>query len=69
MATGVGATALLVRLYFVLALNASFRKHRQIWPIFWLNLLVGWTVIGWIAALIWSTSPVARPPSDPSHPE
>jgi hypothetical protein len=30
--------------------------------IFLLNLLLGWTVIGWIIALIWACSADLRPP-------
>lgn len=37
------------------------RKHRNANAIFLLNLLLGWTAIGWIVALIWaSTTSVAR---------
>jgi hypothetical protein len=45
-------------LYTMPASIAHFRKHRQAAPILWTNLLLGWTVIGWIGTLIWaSTSP------------
>ena len=30
------------------------RNHKQSTAIFMLNLLLGWTVIGWIGALIWA---------------
>ena len=44
---------LLVALYFLPALVASMRGvHAQVGVIL-LDLLLGWTVIGWIAALIW----------------
>ncbi|MET4106006.1 superinfection immunity protein [Hymenobacter sp. UYP22] len=32
------------------------RKKRQAMSIFALNLLLGWTVLGWIGALIWAMS-------------
>jgi hypothetical protein len=35
----------------IIALN---RHHRQTGAIAALNLLGGWTVIGWIAAMVWS---------------
>jgi T4 superinfection immunity protein len=41
-------------LYFVPGLFAWFRHHRNRCAIFFLNLLTGWTLIGWIAALIWA---------------
>lgn len=41
-------------LYLVPAANAYDRKHRN-WPaILMLNILLGWTAIGWVVALIWS---------------
>lgn len=41
-------------LYFLPALVANQRRHRQGNAIFVLNFFLGWTVIGWIAALVWS---------------
>jgi len=35
---------------------ALARKHREVVPILLLNLFLGWTIIGWIAALIWSAT-------------
>jgi hypothetical protein len=32
------------------------RKHNNLSSIFMLNLLLGWTVIGWIVAIIWAVS-------------
>ena len=43
-----------VILYFTPALLG--RKKRNALAIFCLNLLTGWTVIGWVAALIWAVS-------------
>lgn len=42
--------------YFLPTAVATYREHRNWWPVFLLNFLLGWTGIGWIAALIWSTS-------------
>ena len=42
--------------YFVPSLIAYLRGHRSVLIIFALNLLVGWTVVGWIGVLIWSKS-------------
>jgi hypothetical protein len=47
----VGAT---VAVYFLPTIVALLRQHRNAAPIFILNWLGGWTVIGWVAALVWS---------------
>lgn len=31
---------------------AAFRGNANTWTVFWVNLLTGWTVIGWIVALV-----------------
>lgn len=33
---------------------AAVRGNRNGWSVFWVNLLLGWTVIGWIIALVMS---------------
>jgi hypothetical protein len=33
---------------------ALYRGHPAVVNIFLVNLLLGWTVIGWIVALVWS---------------
>lgn len=43
-----------VFLYFIPAINAIGKKHKDWAAIFLLNALLGWTFIGWIIALIWS---------------
>lgn len=42
--------------YFLPSMIASKRRHPSAGGIFLLNLLAGWTGIGWLAALIWSAS-------------
>lgn len=44
---------------------AMTRGKSDRWGIFWLNLLTGWTVVGWIGALIWSCMPHRTTPSGP----
>jgi hypothetical protein len=44
----------LVILYFVPTLVASSRRHPNEEAIGVVNLLLGWTIIGWIACLIWA---------------
>lgn len=40
--------------YFVPSFVATSRKHRNGAAIFMLNLLLGWTCLAWIAALVWA---------------
>jgi hypothetical protein len=40
--------------YFFPSIVAAARKHRNTTAIFFLNLLLGWSGIGWIGALIWA---------------
>jgi hypothetical protein len=52
--------AFLFCMYMLPTIVAAVRKHRQLAPIGLLNLLLGWSVIGWVAAMVWSvTSPQA----------
>jgi hypothetical protein len=45
-------------LYFLPTLIVCFVRHRQTAAIFVLNVCAGWTVIGWLAALLWAIRPV-----------
>jgi hypothetical protein len=45
---------IVVGLYMLPALVAGQRHHRQKLAITVLNVLAGWTVIGWLVALIWA---------------
>ena len=47
-------------LYFLPAIIALARGHHDGFAIFLTNLLLGWTVLGWIIALIWSVTAVRR---------
>lgn len=40
--------------YFLPAIIAAIKKKRNLAAIIILNILTGWTFIGWIIALIWS---------------
>jgi hypothetical protein len=42
--------------YFVPTLIAAVRRHQSSSAIFVVNLIFGWTVLGWLIALIWSMS-------------
>ena len=43
-----------IALYWLPTIVADARSHHQRLPILFLNLFVGWTFLGWLAALIWS---------------
>jgi hypothetical protein len=52
---GSGAFLLiLLALYLLPTIIASSKKRRQVNAICVLNLLLGWTVLGWIGALVWA---------------
>jgi hypothetical protein len=59
-------------IYFVPAAIAATRHHRYVTEIFLLNLLAGWSIIGWVAAFIWAcvtpadaAAPAASPAASP----
>jgi preprotein translocase subunit SecD len=54
----VALIALLV--YFLPAVVAGFRGHQNTAAIFILNLLLGWSFIGWVVALVWAFTEVRR---------
>lgn len=61
MSDGSGTMAVLLFIvglifYFIPALNASRRKHTNSVAVFLLNLFLGWTLVGWVVALVWSAS-------------
>jgi len=49
--------AILTAGYMLPWMIAALRGKANAWPIFWLNLLVGWTGIGWLVALVMSCMP------------
>jgi len=53
-------------LYLFPTFVAERRRHRQITAIVALNLLLGWTFLGWVAALVWAlTVPPGAAADDP----
>ncbi|WP_429911133.1 superinfection immunity protein [Glycocaulis sp.] len=46
--------------HFLPTIIAVARGHHNGFAIFLTNLLLGWTLIGWVVALIWSTTAVQR---------
>ncbi|MYA18213.1 MAG: superinfection immunity protein [Gammaproteobacteria bacterium] len=49
----------IVSVYFIPSIVAKVRNHHNTMAIFLLNLFLGWSLIGWVAALVWA---VIRPP-------
>jgi hypothetical protein len=48
------ASVMCFTIYFIPTGVAMLRNHHNAGAIFALNFLLGWTVIGWVAALVWS---------------
>lgn len=57
-----GMMFLILLVYFVPFFIANHRRHKNQVPIFFLNLLLGWTLIGWVGALIWASMAESRRP-------
>jgi uncharacterized membrane protein YhaH (DUF805 family) len=63
-----GLLALLAVAYFLPAIVASSRRHRNRFAIGILNLLVGWTLLGWIVAMVWACTSDVEPRSERKYP-
>ena len=57
-----------VAVYVLPAIVASKRRHRHRRTILVINLLLGWTTIGWIVAMVWAFTSDVEPPSQPIPP-
>jgi len=49
-----GILILVAFVYFAPAIVASYRNHRNLNAVLVVNLFLGWTFAGWVAALIWA---------------
>jgi T4 superinfection immunity protein len=58
--TAFGIIIASILVYFVPTIIADFRSHRNTPAIFALNLLLGWTFLGWVGALVWSLTSTYR---------
>jgi len=47
-------TLLAIVTYFLPTIVATIRNHPNALPICLLNFFLGWTLLGWLGALIWS---------------
>jgi len=45
-----------IPIYFFPSLVAHSRKHPNLTSLFVLNLLLGWTILGWVGTLAWAYS-------------
>ena len=54
--------------YFTPLLIAVLRKHRFTTPIGLINFLLGWTVVGWLAAIVWAVNKDVREASEDPEP-
>jgi hypothetical protein len=59
---GILLAILLFAFYFLPTIIAEKRKVPHSGTIFLINLFLGWTVLGWIAALVWG---VVETPEEP----
>lgn len=57
----VAALVVALFVYFLPTGIAQQRRHRERTPIFLLNLLLGWTFMGWVAAFVWSLTSNVEP--------
>lgn len=57
----------LLLLYFIPACVAIFGGSRHAVAISLLNLLLGWTILGWIGALIWAVAEIESKPRSKHH--
>ena len=52
---------LLCALYMFPMLIAWLRGHHQVVAISVLNFFLGWTLLGWVGALVWACTAITRP--------
>lgn len=55
------AVVLGLMFYFIPTMIASLRVSSKYWTVFWFNLLLGWTGIGWILAIVIAVFSQPRP--------
>ena len=48
------ALAIALAFYFLPTIVASSRGHHSAGAVFVLNLIFGWTLLGWVVAFVWS---------------
>ncbi len=51
--------------FFLPMIIAISRRHHNVIAIVFLNLLLGWTILGWVGALVWSLTAIREPDTKP----
>ena len=54
-------SVLVALLFFLPTVIALLRNHHNWVPIALVNVLLGWTVLGWVVALVWSFTATSVP--------
>jgi hypothetical protein len=49
-----------IAIYLLPAFVAGTRNHNNALAIFWLNFFLGWSFLGWVAALVWACTDNVR---------
>ena len=68
-ASGLMTLLIIGVMYFLPWIIAASRTHHNRSAIAVLNLLLGWTILGWIAGLVWSLTEVHPPLNTPVRTE
>ena len=55
------AALLLARFYMLPALIANIRNIEHLKALTWINLLLGWTGIGWLITFVWAYTELSGP--------
>jgi hypothetical protein len=53
-----------IPIYFVPTIVANRRGHNQRLAILMLNIFLGWTLLGWVVALVWACTTDVSPKLD-----
>ena len=64
---GLSLWVMALGLYLLPTLVAWFQQHPQLYAIAALNLLLGWTLVGWIGALVLALKPEELLPNKKNH--
>jgi T4 superinfection immunity protein len=57
---GLMTLGILTGLYMLPTFVAGIRGSNQVLAIFFLNLLLGWTFLGWVISLVWACADISR---------
>ena len=44
---------IIIRIYFLPSIIANKKKRKDRFWVFFTNLFIGWTILGWIGCLVW----------------